>query len=106
MQAVVSNEMGTFTVTTADATAVADWRKPGLTFKNEALGAVVLQLSDRFGRQVRLDATAPADCRYTARFPQADLNAVLANLTAVFGVQVDTSDPGVIRLRGGQCTNE
>ncbi len=102
----VSIEMGGLAVSDADTTAVANWRKPGLTFRDVQLGALVLQLSDRFGRQIRLEDRAMANCRYTAHFPQADLDAVLANLESVYGVKADSSKAGVIRLKGGQCSQQ
>ncbi|MCC6412969.1 MAG: FecR domain-containing protein [Saprospiraceae bacterium] len=102
----VSIEMGSMEVSETNTDAVAEWRKPGLTFRDVQLGALVLQLSDRFGRQIRLEDGAMANCRYTAHFPKADLDAVLANLESVFGLKADTSEAGVVRLRGGQCSQQ
>ncbi|MCB0533348.1 MAG: FecR domain-containing protein [Saprospiraceae bacterium] len=101
-QAVVAKNTRKMEISTPGDTHIAEWRTSEMTFQNLPLAAVVERLSRRFEQNIVLGNAALSDCRYSGYFPKADLVGILANLEAVFGVNIERK-AGSIRLEGGQC---
>lgn len=82
--------------------ASTTWHTGELLFQNTPLQTALAQLSRLHGQNFSLENQAMASCGYSAFFPKNDLNAVLANLEAVFGFKIVKSTDGY-RLLGGRC---
>jgi transmembrane sensor len=103
-QAVFDNKTSGIKTKSVDTVAVAEWRSPELLFRQTLLRDVAERLSRRFGQPVVFENTALIEgCRYSAFFPEADLNAVLKNLESVFDLHTEPAPGGGYRLRGGRC---
>ncbi|MFN0015253.1 MAG: FecR family protein [Saprospiraceae bacterium] len=105
-QAVFDKNTAIIQTETVETAAVAEWRSPELLFRQTLLRDVAERLSRRFGQTIVLENTVLAEgCRYSAFFPQADLDAVLKNLQSVYGLHTEPISGGGYRLRGGRCPN-
>ncbi|MEQ1747504.1 MAG: FecR domain-containing protein [Saprospiraceae bacterium] len=105
-QAVFDRKTATIKTEQVETAAVAEWRSPELLFRQTLLRDVAERLSRRFGQTIVLENAGLAEsCRYSAFFPQANLDAVLKNLQTVYGLHTEPIPGGGYRLRGGSCPN-
>lgn len=103
-QAVFDKKTTRIKTAAVETVAVAEWRNPEMLFRQTLLREVVERLARRFGQPIVLENTGLAEgCRYTAFFPQANLDAVLKNLESVYGLRAEPAPGGGYLLRGGRC---
>ncbi len=97
-----SKPSGEFRLAKEDVVHVAQWRATDLEYRNLALGRALQQLSHRFEVKIQLNNPDLYNCPYSIYLPKADLQAVITNVKAVFGVNIVQTANGY-QLEGGQC---
>jgi transmembrane sensor len=104
-----ANEVGGFAkdgrseiVRGADASRYTAWVGGRLTFENESLGRVAVELSRWFGVSVRVTSPALARRRVSGIYAQPTLNHVLDALAASLGATYTQSGSGIVFKERGR----
>lgn len=79
------------------------WHTGQLQFKSTPLLQVIEALNRHFDKQVSLENTELAHCRFTSNFHSATLEEVIEVLSETFGLNAIPNKDGGYHLTGGQC---
>lgn len=90
-------------VSEEETTNAWSWYTDQLQFKSTPLLHVIEALNRHFDKQVSLENTDLAHCRFTSNFHSATLEEVIEVLAETFGLNAIPNKDGGYRLTGGQC---
>jgi len=81
------------------------WRTQVLTFRSTPVREALIDLERHYGVKIQAeDLEQWGDCPFSSTLDKESLNDALQLLSAIFGVEVDQSENGVVVVKNGACT--
>ncbi len=89
---------GDINIVECDTDDVAVWRRERLQFRQKSLAEVCRDLSDWYGREIRVETGKYDDYHYTFTLTGEPLDIVLANMSRVHPIHYECANNGAVRI--------